>query len=247
MNIVFMGTPAFAVPALEALASERFSVRLVFTRPDAASARGKALLPSPVRLAAENLGIPVVTPRSFYAFAGDAEHSSERVPLFDVYGKRIVDAELLAHIAAIDPDFIVVAAYGMVLPPQVLELPRFGCINTHASLLPRWRGAAPIQRAILAGDEQLGVSIMRMEEGLDTGAYCAAATTRAAGKNARELTGELAQMGADLLVDALPRIADGSAEWAEQDESLVTYADKVAKQELALDPADSALTNLRKV
>jgi methionyl-tRNA formyltransferase len=129
----------------------------------------------------------------------------------------------------------------------VLELPRLGCINIHASLLPRWRGAAPIQRAILAGDEQLGVSIMRMEEGLDTGAYCAVATTPAAGKDARELTDELAQLGANLLVDALLRIADGSAEWVEQDESKVTYADKVAKRELVLDPADSALTNLRRI
>jgi methionyl-tRNA formyltransferase len=226
MNIVFMGTPAFAVPALRALAADkdgRFSVKLVLTRPDAASGRGKALLPSSVRRCAEELGIPVLTPRT------------------------LANAELLARIAAAAPDIIVVAAYGMILPRQVLDVPRYGCINIHASLLPRWRGAAPIQRAILAGDEQAGICIMRMEERLDAGDVCDVAATSAVGKPAQQLTDELAELGARLLVDALPRVVAGTAKWHAQDETQVTFADKVEKHELALSPADTALTNVRRV
>jgi methionyl-tRNA formyltransferase len=281
MNIVFMGTPSFAVTALRALASdedERFSIKLVFTRPDAASARGTALLPSPVHLCAKKLGIPVQTPRGFYAYAGEevkvqqshacdfsavseptleprkpppcANNSSlpsERVPLFDTRGNRVVDAKLLAHIAAVEPDVIVVAAYGMILPPQVLDLPRYGCVNIHASLLPRWRGSAPIQRAILAGDEQSGVSIMRMEKGLDTGAVCDVATMPIKGRYASEVTDDLAVLGAKLLMRTLPHIVDGSAVWTAQDENQVTYADKVGKRELMLRPTDVADVNIRRV
>jgi methionyl-tRNA formyltransferase len=226
MNIVFMGTPSFAVPALRALAADkdgRFLVELVLTRPDAASGRGKTLLPSPVRRCAEELGIPVLTPRG------------------------VASAELLARVATAAPDVIVVAAYGMILPRQLLTLPRHGCVNIHASLLPRWRGAAPIQRAILAGDERAGVCIMRMEERLDAGDVCSVAATSATGKSARELTDELAELGANLLVDALPRVVDGTAVWQAQDETQVTYADKVEKYELALDPDATALTNTRRV
>ncbi|MDR1014103.1 MAG: methionyl-tRNA formyltransferase [Coriobacteriales bacterium] len=270
MNVVFAGTPSFALPALRALAGDKggpFAVPLVLTRPDAASGRGKTPLPSPVARCAEELGIPCLRPRSFFRTAeGDAaaggaagtggaargstegrEEGQGKVPLFNMRGERLVDAELLARIAAAGPDFIVVAAYGAILPRQVLELPRYGCVNIHASLLPRWRGAAPIQRAILAGDERAGVCIMRMEEGLDTGPFCAAASTPVAGKDARELTCELAVLGAGLLMDALPRIAAGDAPWQEQDEAQVTYAEKVGKRELALDPADTAATNLRRI
>jgi methionyl-tRNA formyltransferase len=187
-----------------------------------------------------------VTPRSFYAYS-PAPSPADRTPLFTAHGERVIDAELLSRIAAVQPDVIVVAAFGMILPARILSLPRFGCINIHASLLPRWRGAAPIQRCILAGDECTGVSIMRMEEGLDTGAVCRVGTLPATGKNARVLTEELAELGAALLLDVLPRVVDGSAEWTEQDEAQVTYADKVEKRELALDPASSALTNLRRV
>jgi methionyl-tRNA formyltransferase len=272
MNIVFMGTPSFAVAALRALAVDKdgcFSVGLVITRPDAASGRGTALLPSPVRLCAEELNIPTQTPRSFYAYVGEESDGQEserqkhegdgqkgwagdssffgRTPLFDTRGNRVVDAELLARIAAVEPDFIVVAAYGMILPRQVLNLPRHGCVNIHASLLPRWRGSAPIQRAILAGDKQSGVSIMRMEEGLDTGAVCGVATMPIRGKYTSEVTQGLATLGAELLVKTLPRIADGSVVWTTQDESQVTYADKIEKRELALDPADTADRNIRRV
>jgi methionyl-tRNA formyltransferase len=269
MKVVFMGTPEFAVAALKALATDvsgRFTVELVFTRPDAASGRGKAPVPSPVRVCAEERGIPVVTPPSFYATAeaprtqgdGSIVLSSPPggarviaappppVPLFNVRGERVVDAEIIGRIAAVEPDFIVVAAYGIILPRQVLELPRFGCVNIHASLLPRWRGAAPIQRAILAGDERAGVSIMRMEEGLDTGAYCAVASTSVGEKNAAKLTAELAALGAKLLLETLPRIANGTAVWTEQDVDGVTYADKLSKRESALDPAVCAEANVRR-
>jgi methionyl-tRNA formyltransferase len=272
LNVVFMGTPSFAVAALRALATDkdgRFSVGLVITRPDAASGRGAALLPSPVRLCAEELGIPTQTPRSFYAYVGERTGEREgerqkrgsdgqeghegdssffgRAPLFDTRGNRVVDAELLARIAAVEPDFIVVAAYGMILPRQVLDLPRHGCVNIHASLLPRWRGSAPIRRAILAGDEQSGISVMRMEEGLDTGAVCGVATMPIRGKYASEVTRGLAALGAELLTETLPRIADGEVVWTTQDGSQATYADKIEKRELALKPTDTADRNIRKV
>ncbi|MDR1184376.1 MAG: methionyl-tRNA formyltransferase [Coriobacteriales bacterium] len=261
MNIVFMGTPSFAVAALKALATDedrRFSVELVITRPDAASGRGATLLPSPVRLSAEELGIPTQTPRSFYVYVGeelDEQRKREgglspfsgRRPLFDTRGNRVIDAELLARIAAVEPDVIVVAAYGMILPRQVLDLPRYGCVNIHASLLPRWRGSAPIQRAILAGDEQSGISIMRMEEGLDTGAVCSVAPMPIRGKYVSEVTEGLATLGAELLVETLPRLAEGNVTWTAQDESQVTYADKIEKRELALDPLDAAERNIRRV
>ena len=230
MNIVFMGTSKFAVPVLRALAigldkgEQAYSVKLVVTRPDAASGRGKALIPSPVRVYAEELAIPVITPQ-----------------------KVSFNAELESHIASLEPDFIVVAAYGKIIPQQILDIPRFGCVNIHASLLPRWRGAAPIQRAILAGDAVTGVSIMRMEAGLDTGAVCSFAVTPLAGRNARELTAELASKGAELLLEALPGIQSGTVTWLEQPEEGVTYADKVDKAELALSPAVSVQTNIRRV
>jgi methionyl-tRNA formyltransferase len=245
LNIVFMGTPLFATTALKELAADkdgRYSVRLVLTRPDAASGRGKTLVPSPVRVLAEELGIPVETPRSFYA-----EPSSGFAGLVSTSDKRVVDPDLFARIAATDPDFIIVAAYGAILPREILDLPRYGCINIHGSLLPRWRGAAPIQRAILAGDAEAGVSIMRMEPGLDTGPYCAVAKTPLGEKNTEQLTAELAQLGANLLVDTLPRIAAGTAPWTPQDETLATYADKVEKSELFLDPSLPALENIRRV
>ena len=244
MNIVFMGTSDFAVPTLKALAQHpEHTVCAIFTRPDAASQRGSALIPSPVRLAAQELGLSdlVHTPRDFYL------RDEAGIPLLSAQGARIVDAKLLATIKKTAPDLIIVAAYGIILPLLVLELPRFASINIHASLLPRWRGAAPIQRALLAEDKELGVSIMRMEEGLDTGPYCATAITDAGEKNAEELTKELADKGALLLIETLPAFAQGTVRWIEQDESKVTYADKIAKDELALDPADSVSMNLRRV
>ena len=221
MRVVFMGTPAFSVPSLRALTREH-EVVLVVTRPDAVRSRGKRLEPSPVKVAAEELGLPVL-------------ETSRMTP------------EALDALRAADADVFCVAAYGCILPEAVLTMAPLGCVNVHASLLPRWRGAAPIQRSILAGDAETGVSIMRIGQGVDTGDYCAQAATTVAGKTADELTAELAEMGGELLVKMLPAIADGTAVWAVQDESKVTHAAKIAKEELRLDPAVSALENARRV
>lgn len=221
MRVVFMGTPDFAVPSLRELAS-RFEVVLVLTRPDAVRSRGKKLEPSPVKAAALELDIPVMEATRITPEVMDRLHEAEA-------------------------DIFCVAAYGCILPDEVLHMAPFGIVNVHASLLPRWRGAAPIQRAILAGDERAGISIMRIGHGVDTGAYCAQASCSVAGKTADELTAELAQLGADLLCDTLPALADGTAVWTEQDESLVTHAQKISKAEMRLDPQESALVNLRRV
>lgn len=221
MRVVFMGTPDFAVPSLRELAS-RFEVVLVLTRPDAVRSRGKKLEPSPVKAAALELDIPVMEATRITPKVMDRLHEA-------------------------DADIFCVAAYGCILPDEVLNMAPLGIVNVHASLLPRWRGAAPIQRAILAGDERAGISIMRIGHGVDTGAYCAQASCSVAGKTADELTAELAQLGADLLCDTLPALADGAAAWTEQDESLVTHAQKISKAEMRLDPQESALVNLRRV
>ena len=155
--------------------------------------------------------------------------------------------ELMDRLHEAEADIFCVAAYGCILPDEVLHMAPLGIVNVHASLLPRWRGAAPIQRAILAGDERAGISIMRIGHGVDTGAYCAQASCSVAGKTADELTAELAQLGADLLCDTLPALADETAVWTEQDESLVTHAQKISKAEMRLDPQESALVNLRRV
>ena len=223
LRIVFMGTPDFAVPSLAALA-EAFDVQLVLTRPDAVRGRGRALVPSPVKERALELGIPVLE------------------------AKRIREDELTA-IREAAPDAICVAAYGAILPDDILgdRVARLGCVNVHGSLLPRWRGAAPIQRAILAGDERIGISIMRMAHDLDAGPWCRQASVEPADKGAEELMGELAQLGASELVKALRDLDSGRAVWHEQDEGLVTYAKKIEKAEMRLDPADSAEANLRRV
>ena len=221
LRVVFMGTPDFAVPSLEALA-EKCDVALVLTRPDAVRGRGKALVPSPVKARALELGLPVM----------ECSRVTEEV-----------DAALRGAGA----DVFCVAAFGCILPDPVLTMAPGGCVNVHASLLPRWRGAAPIQRAILAGDEETGVSIMRIGHGVDTGAYCAQASTPVGEKDTEELTAELARMGAELLVETLPSVVDGTAEWVEQDEALVTHAAKIAKAELLLDPADGARENALRV
>lgn len=222
MRIVFMGTPAFAATVLEELVSQH-EVVAVYTRPDAVRGRGKALVPSPVKEVAVSEGIPVHAP------------------------KTLRDADEQAILAAYEPEAICVAAYGMILPREVLDLPQYGCVNVHASLLPRWRGAAPIERAILEGDKQAGVCIMRMEEGLDTGAYCICRSTDIADKGAEELTDELANLGARALLTALERIAAGCNDWVEQGEDGVTHAGKIEKGELDLDPECPAFINARRV
>lgn len=220
MRIVFMGTPDFAVPSLRALAAAH-DVALVLTRPDAVRSRGKKLEPSPVKAAALELGLPVLE------------------------AKRM-EPEVVDALRAARADVFCVAAYGCILPDEVLTMAPLGCVNVHASLLPRWRGAAPIQRAILAGDAEAGVSIMRIGHGVDTGAYCAQASCSVAGKSADELTSELAELGAGLLLEVVPELAAGTVSWTEQDEALVTHAAKIQKAELRLDPAVSAADNERR-
>lgn len=221
MRIVFMGTPEFAVPSLRALAGAH-DVRLVLTRPDAVRGRGRRLEPSAVKAAATELGIDVLET------------------------KRITD-DVMDAIRAAEPDVIVVAAFGCILPDAVLTAAPLGCVNVHASSLPRWRGAAPIQRAILSGDARAGVSIMRVVHDLDAGAYCRQADVEVGEKSCPQVMGELAELGARELLTALDQMADGTAEWVEQDESKVTYAKKIEKAEMLLDPAATALDNRRRV
>ena len=222
MRIVFMGTPSFAADILDELA-ECHEVVAVYTRPDAVRGRGKSLVPSPVKVVAESRGIEVRTPRT------------------------LRDADEQAGLAALRPDVICVAAYGALLPKEVLDIPPLGCLNVHGSLLPRWRGAAPIERALLAGDEEIGVCIMAMEEGLDTGDFCVCRSVPAADMNAAQLTSELAALGASALITALAQAEAGNVRWVAQDESLVTYAEKLAKGELNLDSAEPTLQAWRKV
>ena len=209
MRLAFMGTPAFAVPALDALVAAGHDIAAVYTQPPRPAARGRALTRSAVQLRAEVLGLPVRTPVNF---KGEDERTA---------------------FAGLDIDVAVVAAYGLILPVAVLTAPRRGCINIHASLLPRWRGAAPIQRAILAGDATTGVTIMGMAKGLDTGPMLLAEATPIGHKTAGELTAELATMGARLIVAALARI-DSLTPVAQPDDG-VTYAAKIDKGEARLD------------
>ncbi len=211
MRTVFMGTPTFATYSLSALA-DAHEVACVYTRPDAVMRRGNTPEPSPVKVEALARGLRVR----------------------ETAGLR--DPALVTELRSLKPDVVVVAAYGAILPRNILEVPVLGCINVHASLLPRWRGAAPIQHAILAGDTITGVTIMRMEEGLDTGPYCASARVSVGEKGAQELTDELGALGADLLVATLPSIATRKCVWAAQDEEAVTYAPKITKGDVALAP-----------
>jgi len=222
VRVVFMGTPEFAVPSLRLLA-QTHEVLSVYTRPDAVSGRGSATRPSPVKIAALDLGIDVRQPSS------------------------LRDPHVQSSLAALRPEVIVVAAYGLILPREVLELPEFGCVNVHASLLPRWRGAAPIHRAILAGDAETGVSVMLMEEGLDTGPYCVVERVQVADKSVDDLTSELAAVGADALLRALSAIADGTCSWTEQDDSKASYAEKIQKHEVTLEPSLAVSEALRRI
>lgn len=222
MRVVFMGTPDFAVPTLDMLLSDH-EVVAVYTRPDAPSGRGRRIAASPVKERALQAGIRIEQPRT------------------------LRDPEAIGTLRSLDPDVIVVAAYGVILPPEVIDMPRRGCLNVHASLLPRWRGAAPVQRAILAGDAETGVSIMRMEVGLDTGPWCVQASTAIDDKTTAQLTDDLALMGADALREALALLADDRCAWVDQDESLVTYAAKVTAVDVALRPESTEAEALRRV
>ncbi|HEV7234086.1 MAG TPA: methionyl-tRNA formyltransferase [Sphingorhabdus sp.] len=214
MRLAFMGTPEFAVPTLDALVAAGHEVVAVYTQPPRPANRGKRVTPSAVQARAEELRLPVRTPVS------------------------LRNAEAQAGFAALDLDAAVVAAYGLILPQAVLDAPKHGCLNVHGSLLPRWRGAAPVQRAILAGDEKTGVMVMQMEAGLDTGPVRATTETEIGHKTTGQLTSELAELGAELMVMVL---ADLSAYPAvSQPEKGITYAAKIDKVETRLDFFTSA-------
>ncbi|HEX6265509.1 MAG TPA: methionyl-tRNA formyltransferase [Burkholderiales bacterium] len=212
MRLVFAGTPEFAERALALLLGAGHEISLVLTQPDRPTGRGLRAVPSPVKRLALARGLEVFQPESLRT------------------------AESLDRVRAARPDALVVAAYGLILPQPILEVPRHGALNIHASLLPRWRGAAPIQRALLAGDAQSGVSIMQMDAGLDTGpvlAQCAVAI--APDEDAGTLHDKLAALGAEMIVAALEDIAAGRASAAPQPQAGVTYARKIDKREGALD------------
>ncbi len=224
MRVVFMGTPFFAAQILRALLASNHEVVGCFTRPDAVRGRGKRLVPSPVKEVALEAGVPV------FEFA-----SLKSDDAFDA-------------LTSLNADVTCVAAYGAILPKRVLEACVHGCINVHGSLLPRWRGAAPIERSILAGDAETGVGIMRMEEGLDTGAVCAERRVAIQHKTAEELTAELAQVGGEALVQQLDKLeAEGSLEWTPQAQEGATYAVKVEKGELDISPSMAAEEAERRV
>jgi len=222
MRLAFMGTPDFAVPTLDALIEAGHEIAAVYTQPPRRAGRGKALSPSPVHRRAEAAGIRVRTPPTLRDEAGQGAF------------------------AALGLDAAVVAAYGLILPEPILAAPRHGCLNVHASLLPRWRGAAPIQRAILAGDARTGVCIMAMERGLDTGPVHACRETGIDRKTAGALTAELAAIGGALMADVLERL-DGLVPVPQPDDG-ATYAAKVDKSEARLDfsqPAEAVERQIR--
>ncbi|PKP76517.1 MAG: methionyl-tRNA formyltransferase [Alphaproteobacteria bacterium HGW-Alphaproteobacteria-3] len=212
MRLAFMGTPDFAVPVLAEILAAGHEVVAVWSQPPRKAGRGMAEQPSPVHRFAGEHGIPVFTPASL---KGEAEQ---------------------AAFAALDLDVAVVVAYGLLLPKPVLDAPRLGCLNLHASLLPRWRGAAPIQRAIMAGDRETGVMVMQMEEGLDTGPVLLAERVGIAPREtAGSLHDRLSQIGASLMVRALAALARGGLEPTPQPETGVTYAKKIDKAEARID------------
>ena len=212
MRIVFAGTPVFAVPALEALCAASHEVVAVYTQPDRPAGRGRQLQPSPVKAAALAHGLPVLQPLTLRT------------------------EEAAGELAAFAPDVMVVVAYGLLLPPAMLAVPRHGCLNIHGSQLPRWRGAAPIHRAVEAGDATTAVGIMRMEAGLDTGPVMLEAVTPIGERETTShLHDRLAALGAALIVQALEQVAAGTARFVAQAADGVTYARKLEKTEARLD------------
>ena len=216
-RLLFAGTPEFARSSLEALVDAGLVPVAVLTQPDRPAGRGKKLTPSPVKVCAEAHGIPVLQPAT------------------------LKDPQIVEELASLEPDLMIVAAYGLLLPQAVLEVPRMGCLNVHASLLPRWRGAAPIQQAILSGDEDTGICLMQMDEGLDTGAvYACASLAIGEAETAGELHDRLAVLGGTLLVSELAGILAGDTMAVPQDDEAATYAGKIRKHDARLDWSASA-------
>ena len=225
LRVVFMGTPDFACPVLAEIIGQGHEVVAVYTRAPAPAGRGMALTPSPVQALAERFGIPVLTPRTFR------------------------DEAVIEGFREHEADVAVVVAYGLILPKRALDAPREGCLNLHASLLPRWRGAAPIQRAIMAGDRETGVMVMRMEEGLDTGPVAMAERVAISPEmTAADLHDRLSLLGADLMARALAALDRGSLGFAPQADEGVTYARKIEKAEARIDfsrPAQAVHDHIR--
>jgi methionyl-tRNA formyltransferase len=223
-RILFAGTPDFALASLRALCDSAVVPLAVYTQPDRPAGRGKKLRASPVKEYALAQNIEVRQPES------------------------LKDSNIAAEMAEFDADLMVVAAYGLILPQAILDLPRHGCLNVHASLLPRWRGAAPIQAAILAGDEETGVSLMKMTAGLDSGPVFAGQPVRIGdNETAGELHDRLAQLGGEMLCEYLPDLVEGRLEAEPQDETLVTHAGKISRSDAAMTWNNSATELLRQV
>ncbi len=224
MKIIFAGTPDFAVPTLQMLLDSQYEICAVYTQPDRPAGRGRKLKPSPVKELALQAGLAIFQPESFKP------------------------EQELQKMAALGADLMVVIAYGMILPQAILDIPRLGCVNVHASLLPRWRGAAPIQRALMAGDDKTGVTIMNMVRKLDAGDMlhkeeCTIDLNETAG----QLHDKLARLGALGLSEVLPQLEQGTTHPEKQDESLVTYAEKLEKSEALIDWSQPAEELARKV
>ncbi len=224
LKLIFMGTPDFGVPTLGALIEAGHDIACVYSQPPRPAGRGKADRPSPVHEFAAERGIDVRTPVS------------------------LKDRAAVDDFAAVGADAAIVVAYGLILPRDVLEAPRLGCLNLHASLLPRWRGAAPIQRAIMAGDTETGVCVMQMDEGLDTGGVLASASLPIGpDMTAGQLHDKLSELGAPLLINTLSRLADGQVDATPQPEEGVTYAAKIDKAEARLDWTRTAIELERQI
>ena len=211
-KIVFMGSPRFAAVILERLVESGMTPLAVFTQEDKTGDRGHKVIEPDVKTSAKKAGIPVFQP------------------------KKLKDPEVVEELRKLAPDLLIVAAYGKILPKEILEIPKIACVNVHASILPRWRGASPVHHAILSGDKATGVSIMKMEEGLDTGPVYLYSDETEIGKNetAGELTERLARTGAELLPYALEKICKGECEPVKQDDSLATYAPRIKKEDGAI-------------
>jgi methionyl-tRNA formyltransferase len=223
-RIIFAGTPDFAVAPLQALLAADYDIAAVYTQPDRPAGRGRKLTASPVKQTAVNAGIAVMQPTS------------------------LKDAQALELLRACAADLMIVAAYGLLLPPAALDATRLGCVNIHASILPRWRGAAPIQYAILAGDERTGISIMGMEAGLDTGpVYLTRVIDISENETGGSLHDRLAPLGAEALLAALPGILDGSLKPTPQQDARSTYANKLSKDDARIDWSRSAVEIERQV
>lgn len=224
LRVVFAGTPYFAVPSLQALIEQRFDVVAVYTQPDRPQGRGRKITPGPIKTIALENQLAVYQPKS------------------------LKNPAAIDEFAALQPDVMVVAAYGLILPQQVLDIPTYGCINVHGSILPEWRGAAPIQRAIAAGDTTLGVTIMQMDAGLDTGEMLLKGTIPLGiDDSCQTMLPKLATLGADLLVDTLHNLNDKQQHAEPQIDSQASYAHKISKAECAIDFNQPALAVHNKI